>query len=250
MKSANRYTIFTASILLSSLLLSQVAQAAIALDRTRVIFDGESKSTVMNISNNNSQFPYLAQGWIENAKSEKITSPLIVLPPVQRLEPGKSSQIKIEAMPAVKNLPQDRESLFYFNLREIPPKSDKPNTLQIALQTKIKLFYRPESIKMNKFGVAPQEKLTLSKQGDKVMVKNPTPYYISIIYAAGSSAVAKNKDFAPVMIPPFEEMPLGLNASALGNSPTLTYINDYGGRPTLNFQCQGNLCQVVPADNP
>lgn len=147
-------------------------------------------------------------------------------------------------------MPQDRESLFYFNLREIPPKSDKPNTLQIALQTKVKLFYRPESIKINKFGVPPQEKLTLSKKGDKVMVKNPTPYYVSIIYAAGSSAAAKNKNFSPVMVPPFEEMPLGISASTLGNSPTLTYINDYGGRPTLNFQCQGNLCQVVPTDKP
>ncbi len=33
-----------------------------------------------------------------------------------------------------KNLPQDRETVYYFNLREIPPKSNKPNTLQIALQ--------------------------------------------------------------------------------------------------------------------
>ncbi len=43
-------------------------------------------------------------------------------------------------------LPQDRESLFYFNLREIPPRSDKPNSLQLALQTRIKFFYRPQSL--------------------------------------------------------------------------------------------------------
>ncbi len=90
-------------------------------------------------------------------KKVKITSPLIVLPPVQRLEPGKSSQMKIEALPDVK-LPQDRESLFYFNMREIPPKSDKPNTLQIALQTKIKLFYRPEAIAPQQNSAPWQEK--------------------------------------------------------------------------------------------
>ena len=90
MKNENQYSIFTTGILLGGLFLSQVAQAAIALDRTRVIFDGGNKSTVMNISNNNSKLPYLAQGWIDNSKGEKITSPLIVLPPVQRLEPGKS----------------------------------------------------------------------------------------------------------------------------------------------------------------
>ncbi len=250
MKKENRYGIFATSVLLGSLLLPQVAQAAVALDRTRVVFEGGSKSTVMNISNNNSKLPYLAQGWIENKNGEKITSPLVVLPPVQRLEPGKSSQIKIEALPAIKSFPQDRESLFYFNLREIPPKSDKPNTLQIALQTRVKLFYRPESIKINKYGVPPQEKLTLSKKGNTVIVKNPTPYYVSIIYAAGSGSAEKNKNFAPVMVPPFEEMPLGLSSAALGNSPILTYINDYGGRPTLHFKCQGDSCQVVPTEKP
>ncbi|MGT9169473.1 fimbria/pilus periplasmic chaperone, partial [Escherichia coli] len=39
-----------------------------------------------------------------------------------------------------------RESLFYYNVREIPPKSGKANTLQIALQTRIKLFWRPKAL--------------------------------------------------------------------------------------------------------
>ncbi|MGO2345898.1 MAG: fimbria/pilus periplasmic chaperone, partial [Providencia sp.] len=126
----------------------------------------------LNISNNNKQLPYLAQGWMENAEGEKINSPLVVLPPVQRLEPGKSSQVKIEALPAANMLPNDRESLFYFNLREIPPKSDKPNTLQIALQTRVKLFYRPKAIIPEKNTAPAQDKLTLEKQGETVMLKN------------------------------------------------------------------------------
>lgn len=47
------------------------AQAAIALDRTRAIMTGEDKSISLNISNENKQLPYLAQGWIENAQGEK-----------------------------------------------------------------------------------------------------------------------------------------------------------------------------------
>ncbi len=119
--------------------------AAIALDRTRVVFDGSEKSVSLNISNENKQLPYLAQGWIEDDKGNKITSPLTVLPPVQRVEANAKSQVKVQGLPAVNGLPQDRESLFYFNLREIPPRSDKPNTLQVALQTRIKLFYRRKS---------------------------------------------------------------------------------------------------------
>ena len=83
---------------------------------------------------------------MENENGERIESPLIVLPPIQRIEPGDKSQIKVQSLPDIAKLPQDRESVFYFNLREIPPRSNKPNVLQIALQTRIKLFYRPASI--------------------------------------------------------------------------------------------------------
>ncbi len=224
-------------------LLCSAAEAAVSIDRTRVIFDGGQKSLSLNVTNNNKQLPYLAQGWIDDAQGQKVTSPLVVLPPVQRIEPGKSSQVKIEALPAISALPQDRESLFYFNLREIPPKSDKPNTLQIALQTRVKLFYRPKAIVPDKNGTPWQEKLTLLKQGEQVQVKNPTPYYVTIIGADGGVKVAK--EFTPVMVAPFSEETLGVSASALGSSPTLTYINDYGGRPNLKFTCQSTTCQVA-----
>ena len=133
----------SAMALVGGVFLSMPSQAAIALDRTRVIFDGGQQSVSLSVSNQNKQLPYLAQGWLEDEQGNKIQSPLTVLPPVQRIEPGKPSQVKIQALPAAKQLPQDRETLYYFNLREIPPKSNKPNSLQIALQTRIKLFYRP-----------------------------------------------------------------------------------------------------------
>lgn len=231
--------------LVSLTFLTSAAYGAVSMDRTRVIFDGGQKSISLNISNNNTQLPYLAQGWIENTEGQKIQSPLVVLPPVQRLEPGKSSQVKIEALPVISSLPQDRESLFYFNLREIPPKSDKPNTLQIALQTRVKLFYRPKAIIPEKNGIPEQEKLILEKQGDQYVVKNPTPYYVTIINATANVKSAKNKEFSPVMVPPFGQDKLGVSVTTLGSNPVLTYINDYGGRPELAFRCQLNSCQVI-----
>ncbi|HHR5882213.1 TPA: fimbria/pilus periplasmic chaperone [Providencia alcalifaciens] len=227
-----------------SLALMNVSEAAVSLDRTRIIFDGENKSVSLNINNNNKQLPYLAQGWIENEESKKITSPLIVLPPVQRLEPGKSSQMKIESLPSIKNLPQDRESLFYFNMREIPPKSDKPNILQIALQTKIKLFYRPAVIAPQQNSAPWQEKMQLERKGNLVIAKNPTPYYITIINA-GAHANTDAKEFNPIMITPFGEENIGITSEQLGNTPVITYINDYGGRPKLMFDCKNTICSVA-----
>ncbi|KAB7922641.1 fimbria/pilus periplasmic chaperone, partial [Klebsiella pneumoniae] len=74
----------------------QTVQAAISLDRTRAIFNGNEKNMTLNISNDNKQLPYLAQAWIENDKHEKIlTGPIIATPPVQRLEPGEKSMIRL-----------------------------------------------------------------------------------------------------------------------------------------------------------
>ncbi|MBC3218441.1 fimbria/pilus periplasmic chaperone [Serratia fonticola] len=244
MKTNYRMTLITGCMF--GLLCAQQTYAAIALDRTRVIFNGGDKSVSLSVSNENKQLPYLAQGWIEDEAGKKISSPLTVLPPVQRLEPGAKSQVKVQGLPIANTLPQDRETLFYFNLREIPPKSDEPNTLQLALQTRIKLFYRPKAIAVvNPESTVPwQEKLTLTKQGDGYQVHNPTPYYVTLV-DAGSRKGVSAPGFEPLMVPPKESAPLKVTASSLGSAPVLTYINDYGGRPQLTFSCNGANCQVV-----
>lgn len=119
------FTPFIGSLLLCALG-AQQAQAAIALDRTRVVFEAGQKSVSLSVSNENKQLPYLAQGWLEDANGKKVNSPLVVLPPLQRIEPGAKSQLKVQSLPAVAQLPQDRESLFYFNLREIPRAATSP----------------------------------------------------------------------------------------------------------------------------
>ena len=229
---------------LSGIISAQQANAAIALDRTRVIVNHDEKSVSLNISNENKSLPYLAQAWIEDAQGNKVTSPLTVLPPVQRVEPGAKSQVKIQTSPAISSLPQDRESLFYFNLREIPPRSTKPNTLQIALQTRIKLFYRPAAIALDKTQAANGdwvEKVTLQREGDKYVVNNPTPYYLTLVEGA-SSVKGKPVTFEPVMVAPEGSAEIKASAAAFGTSPVFSYVNDYGGRPQIQFSCGGTAC--------
>lgn len=237
-------TVFAAALALTGVVATQQAFAAIALDRTRVVYNGEEKSISLNISNENKNLPYLAQAWIEDAQGNKVTSPLTVLPPVQRVEPGAKSQVKVQASAAAATLPQDKETLFYFNLREIPPRSNKPNTLQIALQTRIKLFYRPAAIALDKTQAAEGdwvEKVTLTRQGDKLVVNNPTPYFLTIV--EGAPSVKGNPvAFEPVMVSPKGSATIAASAAAFGNSPVLTYVNDYGGRPKIQFSCGGATC--------
>ncbi|HHA1915886.1 MULTISPECIES: fimbria/pilus periplasmic chaperone [Enterobacter] len=227
------------------IILAQQAHAAIALDRTRVIYNGAQNSLSLNITNQNKALPYLAQSWIEDEKGNKIESPITALPPLQRVEPGAKGQVKIQTTGALDVLPKDRESLFYFNVREIPPKSDKPNTLQLALQTRVKMFYRPQGIEIPRGDDnEAQKRLTLSRQGDSYQINNPTPYYVTIVAASTSPKGANLTSFKPIMIAPKSSSSLGVSASALGSQPVLTFINDFGGRPQLNFSCSGNTCSV------
>lgn len=220
----------------------QSAQAAVSLDRTRAIFNGGVKSTSLNITNDNKQLPYLAQAWIENENQEKITTgPLVVTPPVQRLEPGAQSMVRLMSTPDIDKLPQDRESLFYFNLREIPPKTDKPNVLQIALQTKIKLFYRPPAIKArpNEVWV---DQLILNKEAGGWRIENPTPYYVTVIGLGGSEKSAKDGKFDALMLAPKSAQTVKAGEF---DSPWLSWIDDYGGRPALQFTCVGSRCTAL-----
>ncbi len=243
-----KIVLLTTTVTLSTVLCSQ-ALAAIALDRTRVIFNGDEKTISLNIKNENKELPYLAQGWIEDVSGNKIESPLAVLPPVQRVEPSESSQVKIQSLPDVTKLPQDRESVFYFNLREIPPRSTEPNVLQIALQTRIKLFYRPKALYATRTELSNpwQEQITLTRKGDTYEVNNPTAYFVTIVDASSKVGGETTSKFEPVMVSPKSSSTIKGSASAMGAAPVLTYINDYGGRPKLTFSCSGSNCKVASA---
>ena len=100
----------TLALLLSAASLS--AQASVTPDRTRLIFNESDKSISVTLRNNDPKLPYLAQSWIEDEKGNKISSPLTVLPPVQRIDSMMNGQVKVQGMPDINKLPADRESLF------------------------------------------------------------------------------------------------------------------------------------------
>lgn len=239
-------TLVLAAVVTTAGLLSTIpdAQAALALDRTRVVLNGAEKSISLGVTNQNKTLPYLAQAWVEDVNGKKISDPLVALPPVQRIEPGAKSQVKVQATAGLNLLVQDRESLYYFNLREIPPKSKEQNTLQIALQTRIKVFYRPASLEVDQNSQPWQEQVTLTREGDHYVVHNPTAYFVTIAAAAPSVTAEPVKDFEAVMIAPKGSEPMKASVAGLGSNPVLTYVNDYGGRPKLIFGCSGNSCSV------
>ncbi|TBL58046.1 fimbrial biogenesis chaperone [Hafnia paralvei] len=227
------------------------AHAGISLDRTRLIITGNDRSASANLSNTSPDIPFLAQSWVEDAEGKKITSPLVVLPPLQRINGGQKGVARVTKTNGIDDLPQDRESLFYLNVREIPPKPTKPNVLQLAMQSRIKLFYRPSAIVPKSKGEIWQNQVVFHKQsGNRMTIENPTPYYITIIGLAQKTVKeggGKLTQFPGVLVAPKSSLDIDVTNSAV-SSFAMMYVNDYGGHPELKYSCQGSVCKALPAD--
>lgn len=228
------------------LLLSLPTNAALSVDLSRIIFNEGDKSVGLTVKNNNLRDPYLAQGWMENEKEEKIHSPFMVLPPVQRVEAGGKTKVRVQTVSNTAPLPTDRESVFWFNLREIPPKSDRANVLMLAMQIRLKVFYRPAALKVDPSAdtVPGTDTLSLIRQNDQYVISNPTPYHFSFVEARNSLSSKGIENFEPFMVAPGNKVTLSISATRLGNNPVLTFVNDYGSQRLLPFSCSNNRCKA------
>ncbi|HCL5251920.1 TPA: molecular chaperone [Salmonella enterica] len=220
--------------LFSLLALCSVAHATVSPDRTRIIFNETDKSVTIKLTNQNKALPYLAQSWIEDKNSQKTREFITPLPPLQRLEPGEQTQVRLMGQPSLKQLPADRESLFFYNVREIPPRTDQKNVMQLAMQSRLKLFWRPKAIVLKEGQVVPMEKVVISRTASGVVIKNGSPYHITVGYIGinGKTLLPGADGF---MVSPFDQA-----SSEIKNLPTnfqIGYIGDYGGLNMFRVSC-------------
>lgn len=225
------------------------AHAGISLDRTRMVITEKDVSSSANLSNTSPDVPFLAQSWLEDAKGNKITSPILVLPALQRINGGQKGVIRITKTNGIDALPKDRESLFYLNVREIPPKPKKANVLQLSMQSRIKVFYRPTAVIPNRKGEVWQDKLVFKKEGNRLIADNPTPYFITMIGLTRGTEKGGERitTFPGMMIEPKSTREIPVNSVNVTDF-VMMYVNDYGGHPEIRYHCSGTLCQSVAAD--
>lgn len=169
--------------LLVAALLPLTTHAEVIINGTRVIYPGNKREMALQL-NNVGEAPALVQSWIDNgnpnAQPEEEDVPFVILPPVVRIEPKQGQTLRI--LFSGTRLPEDRESLFWFNALEIPPQPEgdksSSNYLQFAVRSRIKLFFRPDHLTLS-VTQAP-EKLQWQPDGDSLTIRNPTPYYITL----------------------------------------------------------------------
>jgi len=221
------------ALLLSTALLSTASQAGVMLGGTRIVFDGNKRDAAITVSNTTAQ-PYMVQTWVNTEADDMTTAtPFVSTPPLFRLDPGKEQQVQINRLP--NDLPQDRESLFFFNVQEIPQaETQEANVLSIALRTRIKLFHRPAGLKEN-----PRQRLQdlqwSIRQIDgqaHLAVHNPTPFHVSFLRIEVKGNGQQQIFNSPAMAYPLSSQSYKLDGikPVAGLQVSFSAVDDYGAR--------------------
>lgn len=184
-------------VLLFSLCLFQQAHAAVILQATRVLFLGSNQEQSVSVVNNGAS-PSLVQSWV--AQNNKRSQDFIVTPPLFRLEGGSSNNLRIVKMN--QNLPTNVESLYWLNVKAVPPMDPNVgNSVSFAINSQIRLFYRPEAL-INADAESAHKKLVFSVRSGKLVVKNPTPYFVIFKEIKLGNEVIES----PKTVPPLKEL--------------------------------------------
>lgn len=206
-----------ACFLISLFMFVSNVSAGVIIGGTRVIFSGSKKEVSLSVDNPDSS-PYLIQSWVDELNNAK--APFIITPPLYRLDGKQQNIMRIVRVGG--NLPTDRESMFWLNIKSIPQAAQQKNVLQIAVKNRIKLIFRPEAID-DKSAIEAAGKLKWSNQGNRLSVRNSSPYYINF-----QSITVKGKNIPePQWVAPFSSRDYVLKESAAG-PVTWKIINDYG----------------------
>lgn len=224
---------------------SFAVNAAVSPDRTRIILNQSDKSVSVRLTNQSTTIPFLAQSWIEDKDNKKSRNYITAVPPMVRLEAGEQVQVRLIPQPTLTQLPADRESLFYFNVREIPPSSEQKNVMQIAMQSRIKIFWRPKAVEVKNGQVNLTGKFDVNRTASGLTLKNNSPYFITVGYIGTNGKTLLPKT-SSMMAEPF-----GLASQEIKDLPAnfqVGFIGDYGGLNMFKISC--NSVQIVCQSEP
>lgn len=153
---------------------------------------------------NEGKEPALAEislDWGADGKGQAL--PFAVSKPLLRL--GAGQRAKVEVLYQGQGLPTDRETYLLLSVLDVPHAPNAPETLQIALRHRFKLFYRPAletTVEQAMKGVV----WTLGAN-DKPKARNPSPYHITFSHLEFFDASEKScgQPLDHLMLAPFSD---------------------------------------------
>jgi chaperone protein EcpD len=245
MFGSRRSPVILAALVFASTLFTAAphAVARIVVDGTRVIYPAARREVTIRI-HNPSDTPSLVQAWLDAgdpyAKPGESRVPFVMTPPLFRLDPTKAQSLRL--IYTHEPLPTDRESVFWLNVLDIPPRAptnaERPNQLELAFKHRMKVFFRPAGLKGTAADAPAHLKWKLLLKDGKlvaIQASNPTAYHVSLIQVTatvGGRPVVARAD----MVDPFAsrsfDLPGPLTAPRGAVALEYWFVNDYGGNVT------------------
>lgn len=224
-------SVFRRGALLAGCLLSMQTDAGVVIGATRLIFPAEQREVTVKMNNVGSH-PSLIQSWVDDGRPEvpleQLRVPFRLAPPLFRLDPGKAQSLRLFHTGEV--MPGDRESLYWLNVLEVPPKG-AGNFLQFSLRSRIKLLYRPQGLPGNATDGHRAVTWRVVRDGHAwaMQADNCGPFFVNLArleITLGEQVVS----LKPTHVPPFSSVRFALEARERPAAIELRYavIDDYG----------------------
>lgn len=225
---------FVFVVMLLSIMITVPAYAAIVLSNTRVIYKSSDAETSVRLINNGSR-PAVVQSWIDdgeiNQDPSQLKVPFMLMPPMARVEPGQGQTLRL--MYTGEELPNDRESIYYLNVLEIPPKNKSKkdeNYVQVALRTRIKIFFRPDGLEGKSIAAPANLAWFIAEDRGNLFLTafNTTPYHVSMSEVA-LDVGGKLEQVGEGMVAPLATLRLQLKERPKsGARVKISAIDDFG----------------------
>ena len=210
------------------------ASAVVNAEKTRVVFNSGSIAESLSLVNSEKE-PVVVQVWTDNGdptvSPDQVHTPVVINPPVFKMKPGEIRNIRLLLVSAG-SLPQDRESVYWLNIYQIPPNTETQHKgekkVVLPLKIRMKVFVRPEKIGELQENDAQKLQFSIEREsGNKtLLIQNPTPWHLTL------SSLRSGKTALPgVMVAPFTSERVDIPADkTLADKVEYDVINDNGTR--------------------
>lgn len=211
------------------------ANASVVVSGNRIIYPASANERVIQFSNTDNA-PYMIQTWTDidspNSTAETADGPFVATPQLFKIAPNSGQSVRL-IYTGKGQLPNDKESVFYFNFLQIPSlkqNDSNKNKLALLITSRLKIFYRPDGLSGSPEKIA--QDLKFSIKNKELLVTNNNAYHasfvdVSIVDAKGN--LLTNIPITPMVSPKSTErwsIPKSLKQDDLFINYSL--VNDYG----------------------
>lgn len=225
-------------LVLVNLFFISLTHAAVSMLGTRVIFSGGVNEKTLTFKNSKGK-PNIVQVWTDNG-DEKSTinsenTSFLINPQIFKMQEDTVQSVRLVFLDQ-KNVPSDKESLFFLNFLEIPMVKENTlsqNQLSFLFKNRIKIFYRPKGIIGDPVESIKNMSFSIEKgQNNYLVVNNPSNFYINFNeIKVGSANTYFSVESGNDMVPPQSSVRWKIaDGSAYKNISEVNYsiVNDYG----------------------